>query len=111
MLRGRCYQFGSFRLDAAGRTLFRDGKRIALTPKAIDVLIALVEAGDHPVGKEQLLRTVWADTVVEEGSLTSHISLLRKALGDDNGRSFIETLPKRGYRFVGQVSDVSESDR
>ena len=109
MLRGRFYQFGSFRLDAAGRTLFRDGKRIALTPKAVDVLIALVEARDRPVGKEQLLRTVWADTVVEEGSLTSHISLLRKALGEDHGRSFIETLPKRGYRFIGQVSEVSES--
>src|SRR5438477_6208795 len=86
MVRRRCYQFGSFRLDAAGRALLRDGKRVALTPKAVDVLIVLVEARDHPVGKEELLRKVWANTVVEEGSLTSHISLLRKALGENNGR-------------------------
>ena len=103
---GRSYQFGSFRLDAGGRVLFREGKRVALTPKAVDVLIALVEARDQPVGKDELLRKVWAGTVVEEGSLTSHISLLRKALGDDGG--FIETLPKRGYRFIGQVTDASQ---
>jgi TolB-like protein/Tfp pilus assembly protein PilF len=109
MLHRRCYQFGSFRLDTGGRALFRDGKRIALTPKAIDVLIALVEARDQPVAKEELLRKVWADTVVEEGSLTSHVSLLRKALGEHQGRGFIETIPKRGYRFIGQVSEVSES--
>src|SRR5438105_229972 len=109
MLQGRCYQFGSFRLDAGGRALFRDEKRIALTPKAVDVLIALVEARDHPVAKDELLRKVWADTVVEEGSLTSHISVLRKALGENKGRGFIETIPKRGYRFIAQVSDVSES--
>ncbi|CAM4065323.1 winged helix-turn-helix domain-containing protein [Roseateles saccharophilus] len=99
----RSYQFGSFRLDAGGRVLYRDGQRVALTPKAIDVLIALIEARDRSVGKDELLRTVWAGTVVEEGSLTSHVSLLRKALGDDSGRDFIETLPKRGYRFIGQV--------
>ena len=104
---GRSHQFGSFRLDAGGRVLFRDGKRVALTPKAVDLLIALVEARGQPVGKDELLRKVWAGTVVEEGSLTSHISLLRKALGDDSG--FIETLPKRGYRFIGQAADASQT--
>src|SRR6185369_12004256 len=96
-----------FRLDAGGRVLFRDSHRVALTPKAVDVLIVLVEARDRPVGKEELLQTVWAGTVVEEGSLASHISVLRKALGGGDGGDFIETLPKRGYRFVGQVADVS----
>ena len=80
--------------------LYRDGDRVALTPKAIDVLIALVGASGQPVGKDELLATVWAGTVVEEGTLASHVSLLRKAIGD----GLIETLPKRGYRFVGQLA-------
>ena len=105
----RSYQFGSFRLDAGGRVLFREGHGVALTPKAVDLLIALVEARDRPVGKDELLRKVWAGTVVEEGSLASHISLLRKALGEGQGGGFIETLPKRGYRFVAPVADVAPS--
>ena len=76
MSQGRSYRFGCFQLEADGRVLLRDGKRVALSPKAIDVLVALIEARDHAVGKEDLLRQVWGDTVVEEGSLTSHISLL-----------------------------------
>jgi len=99
----RSYQFGPFRLDAGGRVLYRDGERVALTPKAIDLLIALVAARERPVTKDELLQTVWAGTVVEEGSLATHVSLLRKALGE----GLIETLPKRGYRFVGQVADGS----
>ena len=97
------HQFGPFRLDAGGRVLYRDGQRVALTPKAVDVLIALVVARGRLVTKEELLQTVWAGTIVEEGTLASHVSMLRKALG--NG--LIETLPKRGYRFVGQVADDS----
>ena len=103
----RSYQFGSFRLDADGRVLYRDGQRVALTPKAIDVLIVLVRSRDRPVGKDELLSTVWTETVVEEGSLASHVSMLRKALGADGGRDFIETLPKRGYRFIGPVVEAS----
>jgi predicted ATPase/DNA-binding winged helix-turn-helix (wHTH) protein len=103
----RSYQFGSFRLDAAGRVLYRDGQRVALTPKAIDVLIVLVQARDRLVGKDELLSTVWAGTVVEEGTLASHVSMLRKALGANGGRDFIETLPKRGYRFIGPVVEAS----
>lgn len=103
----RSYQFGSFRLDAGGRVLYRDGQRVALTPKAIDVLVVLVQARDRPVGKDELLSTVWAGTVVEEGTLASHVSMLRKALGADGGRDFIETLPKRGYRFVAPVVEAT----
>lgn len=99
------HQFGPFRLDAAGRVLYRDGDRVALTPKAVDVLIALVAARNHPVTKDELLQTVWAGSVVEEGTLASHVSMLRKALG--NG--LIETLPKRGYRFVGPVAEPARS--
>jgi TolB-like protein/Tfp pilus assembly protein PilF len=104
---GRSYRFGCFQLDAQGRVLLRDGKRVSLAPKAIDVLVVLLEARHQTVGKEDLLRKVWGDTIVEEGSLTSHVSLLRKALGEDDPGGFIETIPKRGYRFVGEVEDVS----
>ena len=98
------YEFGDFRLDAEGHLLSRNGKPVPLTPKAVDLLVALVEAAGSPVSKEDLLQKVWADATVEEGSLTSHVSLLRKALGDSaDDRQFIETLPKRGYRFVASV--------
>jgi len=108
----RFYEFGRFRLDAGGRLLFCDGERIALSPKAVELLVALVEARGNPLTKEELLQKVWADTVVEEGSLTSHISLLRKALGEGSDRcQLIETLPKRGYRFVGQVKDVEKAQK
>jgi len=104
------YEFDEFRLDAEGHLLFRHGKPVPLTPKAVDVLVALVEAGGSPVAKEDLLQRVWPDTIVEEGSLTSHISILRKALGDGvDSRRFIETLPKRGYRFVASVKPAEHN--
>jgi len=104
MTSGFSYRFGPFRLDAGGRLLFRGGQRLALSPKAVELLVALVEAQPNPVGKEQLLNRVWAETAVEEGSLTTHISLLRKTIGEQ----YIETLSKRGYRFVGEVKQVGE---
>jgi TolB-like protein/Tfp pilus assembly protein PilF len=100
----RHYEFGPFRLDPVGRLVFRDGQRLALSPKAVELLLALVEAGTNAAGKEELLNKVWPDTAVEEGSLTSHISLLRKTLGEH----YIETIPKRGYRFVGTVKRLAE---
>lgn len=104
MAAGRQYEFGEFRLDAVGRVLFRSGELLALTPKAIEVLTLLVEHAGNPVGKEELIQKVWADTIVEEGSLTFHVSMLRKALGDN----CIETIPKRGYRFVAPLK-ISEN--
>jgi TolB-like protein/Tfp pilus assembly protein PilF len=104
------YEFRQYRLDTRARLLFRNGKRVVLTPKAVDLLIALVAAQGQPVGKQELLRRVWPDTVVEEGSLTSHIFLLRRALGEGtDGQQFIETIPKRGYRFVGPCAHVASS--
>src|SRR2546430_14372812 len=103
------YEFRHYRLDTRARLLFRNGQRVVLTPKAVDLLIALVEAQGQPVGKQELLRRVWPDTVVEEGSLTSHISLLRRVLGEGaDGQRFIETLPKRGYRFVVPSAAVAQ---
>ena len=100
----RCYEFGPFRLDATGGVLFRDSERLAISPKAIKVLILLVQAQGNPVTKEELLSKVWPDAVVEEGSITSHVSILRKTLGGaaDSGQ-YIETIPKRGYRFLAPV--------
>jgi len=107
MVASRQYEFGQYRLDTEARLLFRKGVRMVLTPKTVDLLIALVAAEGKPIGKEELLQKVWPDTVVEEGSLTSHISILRKALGEGHREpQFIETIPKRGYRFVGTVQQI-----
>ena len=98
------YEFGTFRLDVAEHRLFRDGRPVALTPKLVDLLRILVEHAGHLVDKETLLREVWSGTFVEEGSLSRGISVLRKTLGDDpSGSRYIETVPKRGYRFVAGV--------
>src|SRR3984893_12258453 len=98
------YEFGAYRLDAQSRMLFREGDHVALPLKATELLVALVQAAGRVLTREELLQRLWPDTVVEEGSLTSHISLLRKALGEDpKAQGFIETLPKRGYRFVASV--------
>jgi DNA-binding winged helix-turn-helix (wHTH) protein/Tfp pilus assembly protein PilF len=98
------YEFGLFRLDAAERQLLRAGEGVPLTPKAFDLLLALVEQPGHLLEKEALLKAVWPDTFVEENNLTDNISRLRKTLGEgENGQKFIETVPKRGYRFVAEV--------
>lgn len=102
------YEFGPFRLDAAEHLLLRDGEAVPLTLKAFDLLLALVERHGHLLEKDELLRKVWLDTFVEEANLTSNISQLRKALGDgENGQRYIETAPKRGYRFVAGVKAVA----
>src|SRR6184192_3343087 len=104
------YEFRQYRLDTRARLLFFNGQRVVLTPKAVDLLIALVEAQGQTVDKHELLRRVWPDTVVEEGSLSSHIFQLRRALGAGaGGRRFIETIPKRGYRFVSPCAQLRSS--
>jgi len=98
------YEFGPFKLDRDERILFRDGKPVPLAPKAFEVLLVLVENCGHVVAKEQLMNRVWADAFVEEGNLKVTVSLLRKALDEGAGeRRYIETVPKRGYRFVAGV--------
>src|ERR1041385_3084972 len=98
------YEFGPFVLDARSRILLRDGATVRLTPKAFETLLVLIQHGVQVVDKEQLLKEVWPDTFVEEGSLSRNIHELRKALGDDSSQpSYIETVPKRGYRFVAAV--------
>jgi len=95
------YDFSSFRLDVAEGVLLRDGKPVSITPKAFQLLRLLVENHGHILSKDDLLRQVWPDTFVEEGNLPFNISQLRKALGQtENGITYIETIPKRGYRFA-----------
>src|SRR6266436_3645851 len=102
------YEFGAYRLEAQSRMLFRGGDHVALPPKVAELLIVLVQAAGRVLTREELLQRLWPDTVVEEGSLTSHISLLRKALGEGpKSQDFIETLPKRGYRFVASVKRLA----
>jgi DNA-binding winged helix-turn-helix (wHTH) protein/Flp pilus assembly protein TadD len=103
----RCYEFGPFCLNATDKLLHRGDKVVALTPKLVDTLVVLVENSGHVVTKEELLQTLWPDSFVEESSLTQNISLLRKALAEDGSPQYIETIPKRGYRFVAAVREVS----
>ncbi len=94
------YSFGPFTLDPSVLALFRDGEVVPLQPKAVETLIALVQRAGRIVSKEELLKAVWPETFVEEGNLTGNISALRKALGDDSENpTYIETVPRRGYRF------------
>jgi DNA-binding winged helix-turn-helix (wHTH) protein/TolB-like protein/Tfp pilus assembly protein PilF len=103
------YEFGRFRLDAGERVLLRDREPVPLTPKVFDILLALVEHGGHIVEKDDLMKRVWPDTYVEEGNLTQNVSLLRKALGENPGGSqFIETVARRGYRFVATVKEARD---
>jgi TolB-like protein/Tfp pilus assembly protein PilF len=106
----RQYHFGIYCLDEQGPVLFRERERVALPPKVIELLLALLQAAGAVLSREQLLRQLWPGVVVEDGSLTSHISQLRKALSADNsGAEFIETVPKCGYRFTAPIRSV-ESD-
>jgi len=104
------YEFGPFCLDPAEHTLLRDGRPIPLRPKVFDILLVLVENRGHLVDKEQLMTSVWTEQFVEEGNINKNISMLRQALGEsDSGFKFIETVPKRGYRFVADVREVNDN--
>src|SRR5688572_1727794 len=101
------YEFEDFRLDAVRGVLFRDGSVVDITPKAVQILRLLVERKGEPVSKEEIFAEVWPDSFVEEANLSHHIFKLRKALGADGELKLIETLPKRGYRFVGKLHTSS----
>jgi len=95
------YEFGSVRLDETNRLLYKNGVQLSVQPRVIETLLVLVKNPHAIVDKETILDAVWPDAAVEEGGLKRNISLLRKALGEE-GR-YIETLPKRGYRFTADV--------
>ncbi|HSE37812.1 MAG TPA: winged helix-turn-helix domain-containing protein, partial [Blastocatellia bacterium] len=104
----RLYGFGPFSIDATERVLLRDGQVVPVTPKAFDLLLVLVENSGHLVEKDELMWLLWPDTFVEEANLTNNISLLRKALAVDNEHQYIETVARRGYRFVAEVAESAE---
>jgi len=101
-------EFGPFSIDVGERMLRRDGRPVPLTPKAFDVLAALLEQPGRLISKEELLQKVWPDTFVEESNLAYNVFALRKALGDtaDNGQ-YIETVAKRGYRFTAALTPAN----
>ncbi|HEU4509843.1 MAG TPA: tetratricopeptide repeat protein [Pyrinomonadaceae bacterium] len=103
---GHRYEFGDFRLESERPSLWRDDTLVSLPPKALEVLLLLVCRRDVIVTREELLNTVWRDTFVEEGNINYTVSLLRKTLDKDNKSRFIQTVPKRGYRFVADVLEV-----
>jgi DNA-binding winged helix-turn-helix (wHTH) protein/TolB-like protein/Flp pilus assembly protein TadD len=105
ILSKRTYEFGPYRVDTAERVLLRGGRPVALAPKAFDVLLVLVESSGHIVEKDELMNRVWANSFVEESNLKVTVSVLRKAL-EECGH-YIETVPRRGYRFMASVKELS----
>ena len=105
------YEFGPYRLDVGQRVLTRTGEAVSLTPKATEVLTLLVANAGQLVAKDELLKQVWPDTFVEESNLTQNIFLLRRVLGDERpAPRYIETVVRRGYRFVANVRVVGGPD-
>ena len=102
------YEFGPFQIDTQNRLLFRDGQPVPLKPKVIDTLLLLVENSGRVLEKDELIEKLWPETFVDEANLTQNIYVLRKALttGADS-TSYIETIPRRGYRFTGDVKKIS----
>jgi pimeloyl-ACP methyl ester carboxylesterase/DNA-binding winged helix-turn-helix (wHTH) protein len=110
----RFYLFDTFRVDAAERILFKEDREVSLTPKVFDTLLVLIENSNHVLTKKELMRQVWPDSFVEENNLAQNISILRKVLGagdrSKEGEPYIQTVPKRGYRFVGDVRATGGDD-
>jgi DNA-binding winged helix-turn-helix (wHTH) protein len=101
----RWYLFGPFRIDPTERVLRRNGDLVPLTPKVFEMLLALVESRGRVVRK---LDRLWPDVFVEEANLNVNMSILRRALGGERKHQYIETISKRGYRFVASVRELEK---
>lgn len=102
------YEFGPYRLDDSERLLLRDGKLVPLTPKSFDTLLVLVQSSGHLLDKEELMKRIWPDSFVEEATLAQNIFTIRRILGETPGTNrYIETVPRRGYRFLAEVHTFS----
>jgi pimeloyl-ACP methyl ester carboxylesterase/DNA-binding winged helix-turn-helix (wHTH) protein len=111
MQTNKIYRFGNFRLDANERLLFDGTETIALAPKVFDTLLLLVENAGRALGKEEMMDKIWADLFVDENNLAQNVSILRKALGERTGAAkYIETVSKRGYRFVAPVEIITDEE-
>src|SRR5260370_39810715 len=105
------FQFGPFYLDAGERVLLRDGRLVPLPAKALSTLLVLVRKSGHVVEKDVLMKELWPDEFVEEGNLAQHIFTLRKALGETKeSPTYIQTVPRRGYRFVAKLKELNDED-
>ena len=104
---GVSYTFGPYRLDPQQATLFREGEPIPLTPKVFDTLRVLVENAGRLLSRQELLEEVWPDSIVVDGTLSQNIWVLRTALGEDEETKYIETVPRRGYRFIASVQRIA----
>ena len=109
----RAYEFGEFRLDVPRRRLLRrDGTPVPLTPRLLDALLHFVEHPGELLGKDALMQALWPGLVVEENNLNQAIAALRRALGDDTRDSrYIQTVPRRGFRFVAEVRRLADDER
>ena len=104
----RAYDFGPYRLEVLTRRLLQAGAPVPITPKAFDLLLALVERRHRAVGKAELIQILWPDSFVEEANLTQTIFVLRKSLDTPAGVQYVQTVPRHGYRFVGDVREVGD---
>jgi DNA-binding winged helix-turn-helix (wHTH) protein len=105
------YEFGPYRLDPDQRVLLRDNQPVPLQPKAFETLLVLIQHSQKVVLKDDLMKSLWPDSFVEESNLSQNIFVLRKALGDTGtGERYIVTLPGRGYRFAADVKEVNTGD-
>lgn len=105
------YQFGPFRVDPAKRLLFQEDKIVPLSPKAFELLVALVENSQQVIGKDELMTALWPGSAVEDANLTQTVYVLRKALGEGtHEQHYIETIPRSGYRFTLPVESISDED-
>jgi Tol biopolymer transport system component/DNA-binding winged helix-turn-helix (wHTH) protein len=105
------YKFGSFTIDKHNKLLLKDDRPVQLKPKVFDTLLVLVEGKGNVLTKDDLMEKIWAETAVEENNLQQNISILRKILGDtDEGEQYIETIPRRGYRFAATVEEIADDE-
>jgi TolB-like protein len=106
---GNLFKFGAFCLDASERVLLRGGRLVPLPAKALSTLLVLVRNNGHVVEKGVLMKELWPDEFVEEGNLAQHIFMLRKVLAQGTGSpAYIETIPRRGYRFVAKMVEIGD---
>jgi len=105
----RFFEFGPYRVDSEDRLLLREGNVVPLPPKIFDILLAFVQRSGRVLDKDELMQQVWPDTFVEEGNLARNVSTLRRILGESSeGNQYIETIPRRGYRFNAKVRELSD---
>lgn len=108
----KIYEFGEFRLDALHKMLYRGDAEVALAPKAVETLLALVERRGEILSKDELIESIWTDVVVDESNLALYLHVLRKTLGSQNGgRPFIETFRRRGYRFNADLVKETNTEK